>query len=143
MTDEEQLGQLEHDWMAAWQRQDRAALEALLAPDYTFTLSTNPSRTYSREEWLGQAMGGYRCRSFMFEQLSVRVLEPYAVVASRYRQEATVKGVDRSHEFFFVDVWRRAGTTWRVVARHSGWPEPASEETRRLGDRAPGATPHN
>ena len=134
MLDEQRLKELEHNWMAAWQRQDRDALEALLAPDYTFTLSTDPTRTYSREEWVNLAIGDYRCKSFSFEQIAVRIIEPYALVTSRFHQVAAVHGADRNHEFFLVDVWRRNGDTWQVVARHSAWPEPASDETRRLAE---------
>ncbi len=133
MTDDQQLKALENDWMSAWQRKDKVALESILAPDYCFTLSTDPTRSYTREEWLTQALGGYSCRSFAFDAVSVRILEPYAIVTSRYHQEASVGGVDRSHDFFLVDMWRRTGQNWQVVARHSAWPEPVSHSTQQFG----------
>ena len=132
MTDEEQLKSLEHEWMSAWQRQDRTALEAILAPDYEFVLSATPTRPYTRAEWLARALSGYSCSSFTFHSIGVRVLEPYAVVTSRYSQVASVDGADRSHEFFLVDVWRRTAHRWEVVARHSAWPEPESAAASRL-----------
>ena len=64
MTDDQQLKALENDWMSARQRKDKVALESILAPDYCFTLSTDPTRSHTQEEWLTQALGGYSCRSF-------------------------------------------------------------------------------
>src|SRR5262245_32411405 len=135
MSDEHDLMQLEQEWMEAWKRRDMAVLERLLAPDYEFVLSTNPQRVFTRAEWLGR-VNGYTCESFAFTAISARILEPYAVVRSKFKQKATVDGEDRSYEFFLVDLWRRTARTWQVVARHSAWPEPSDTSGARLGQRS-------
>ncbi|HKQ04858.1 MAG TPA: nuclear transport factor 2 family protein [Blastocatellia bacterium] len=132
MTDAEQLTQLEQHWMEAWRTKDHQTLESILAPDYTFTLSTHPQRAYSRQEWL-DLVSEYDCEWFHFEQVAVRLLEPYAVVSSRFRQRAVVRGQERSGEFFLVDVWRRVEGGWQVAARYSAWPEPMSASVEQLG----------
>ena len=125
-TDVRQLQSLSVDWMEAWKTGDSARLEALLAPDFELVVSAAPAKPLSRSEWLRLAVSGYVCRSFRYKQQNVRVLGDYAVVASVFAQEASVKGQDRSGEFFLTDLWRRYNGSWQVVARYSSKPEPVS-----------------
>lgn len=129
---EQTLSTLQHQWMEAWRQQDAAKLEAILADDFVFTLSTDPTKPYSRADWLRIALGGYTCESFAYEKMAVRLLEPYAVVSSHYIQKASIGGTDRSGRLFLTDIWRRDGETWKVVARYSAWPEPTSASTQAL-----------
>ena len=51
---------LEHAWADAVMRQDRAALERFLAPDYALVVSAAPDQPVARDAWLAQAVGPYR-----------------------------------------------------------------------------------
>ena len=53
----EEFARLEREWADAVVRQDRAALEALLAPNYTPVVSAAPDRPVPRATWLEQAVG--------------------------------------------------------------------------------------
>lgn len=125
--------------MAAWRDQDRATLERILAPDFSLVLSSDPSQPFLREAWLALAFEGYFCASFNYDSMAVQIIEPFAIVASRYRQEASVRGVDRSGQFFLTDVWRRVGSSWQVVTRYSSYPEPSGPSTHFVHEPAPGA----
>jgi SnoaL-like domain len=41
------------------------------------------------------------------------------LVLHRGRQEAIVRGADRSGSFVLTDIWRRTDGVWRVWRRHS------------------------
>ena len=125
-ADVRQLQSLSVEWMEAWKAGDIARLEAILAPEFALVVSAALSKALPRSEWLRLAVGGYVCRSFRYKQQHVRVLGEYAVVASVFEQEASVKGQDRSGEFFLTDIWRRHSGSWQVVARYSSKPEPVS-----------------
>jgi hypothetical protein len=126
---------LEQAWGEALVRQDRAALERFLAPDYTLVVSATPDQPVARDTWLAQAEGPYRIEHFRIERLRARLLADGLVAVSLlFEQRATVGGVDRSGVFFLTDIWRRGGANWEVVARYSAHPEPASASSRAVTD---------
>jgi hypothetical protein len=132
IDDSQTLTELQHRWMEAWRRRDRDTLELILAHDFALTVSTDPAKPIARADWLRLALGPYRCDSFTYQSMTVRVLGSLAIVASRYRQQASVGDADRSGEFFLTDVWRRTEASWQVVARYSSFPEPPGASGRAL-----------
>jgi len=133
MTPDEQLiRDLQQLWMEAWRQQDATTLEKILADDFVFTLSTDPTKPYSRADWLRNALGPYTCETFDYKNMAVRLLDTYAVVCSHFHQKASVGGTDRSGRFLLTDIWRRDGDTWKVIARYSSFPEPVSASTQAL-----------
>jgi hypothetical protein len=129
---------LERDWAEAVIRQDRVALERLLAPDYALIVSAAPERTVPRATWLDQAVGPYRVRAHSTAGLTARpVADGVVVVSLVLALDASVGGVDRSLTFFVVDLWRRADAAWQVVARYSARPEEASASSRAVTDPSP------
>jgi hypothetical protein len=42
-----------------------------------------------------------------------------AVVSLLLTQKATVDGVDRTGDFYEVDIWKRNGGKWQIIARYS------------------------
>lgn len=115
---------LEQEWMAAWRARDRGTLERMLAPAFILIISAQPDERFDRNAWLNQALGPYVCRSLEFRGVTVREFDGLAIFSAIARQEASVGGVDRSGEFFVVDVWQRHGSGWQVAARYSSHPEP-------------------
>ncbi len=131
-NDEQTIRDLQQRWMEAWQKNDLTTLEIILAPEFLLTLSTDPTKPMNRADWLRLALSDYRCEAFNYEKIAVRIFDGWALVGSRYRQKASVKGVDRSGEFFLTDVWRRSGDNWQVIGRYSSFPEPLSQSTEAL-----------
>ena len=124
---------LERAWAEALVRQDRAALEQFLAPDYALVVSAAPDQPVARDTWLAQALGPYRLEHFRITQLHARLLADGLVAVSLlFEQRATVGGIDRTGVFFLTDIWRRGGSRWEVVARYSARPEPASVSSRAV-----------
>jgi ketosteroid isomerase-like protein len=130
--DEQTVCDLQSQWMAAWLRRDRAALEQILAPDFALIVSARPTQPMPRQQWLEAALGSYRGTSFDYETMSIRILGDVAIVASVALQQAAIDGADRSGRFFLTDVWRRSAKSWQVVARHSSHPEPPSASAQKL-----------
>ena len=111
--------ELELHWATAIQRQDKEQLDKVfLAPDYALRISDDASRQISRADWLA-TIPIYNTRSFSIRDLEVRSFGDVAVVSHVFTQQADVNGVDRSGDFFIVDVWIRHGKDWKVSARYS------------------------
>lgn len=101
-------------------------LERILDEDFTLVLSTAPEQPVGRQAWLDLAFNGYVCQRFAYSHMAVRILGDTAVVSSLYDQRASVRGIDRSGQFFLVDVWQRREGSWKVVCRYSSKPEGGS-----------------
>lgn len=122
---------LENRFARAYQEKNFAALEALLAPEYTLTVSARPSDPIPRSEWLA-LIPKYNVRRFEIRGVQVRCLQnaragpcELAAASSINQQDADVGGQDRSGEFFIVDIWAQRSGKWMVLARYSGRTEAA------------------
>ena len=112
---ETELARLEHEWMAAWVKQDRATCERILAHD--FLLTSARGILMSKIDWLA-ALSSFICTSFSWEQLLVRPYGDTAIVHIRANQQAAVAGQDWSGVFLITDVWVKRNDQWQVVSRH-------------------------
>lgn len=119
-TDEQRLLELQVAWMDAWQRQDRQALEAILAPEFALT-SARTDQLVDRAEWLGM-LDRVKNESFLYSDFRIDVFGDAAVVRSRLTQVATVDDQRWDATFMLTDVWIRRDDRWQVVARHSSSP---------------------
>jgi hypothetical protein len=120
MTDEQVLTDLQVAWMDAWRRQDRGALEAILAPEFTLT-SARTDQIVDRAEWLGM-LDRVKNESFEYTDFRIDVFGDAAVVRSRLTQVARVDDQPWDATFMLTDVWIRRQGRWQVVARHSSSP---------------------
>jgi len=107
-------------WMDAWRRQDREALEAILAPEFTLT-SARTDQIADRATWLGM-LDRVKNESFEYSDFRIDVFGDAAVVKSRLSQVARVDDEPWNATFMLTDVWIRRGGRWQVVARHSSTP---------------------
>ncbi len=113
---EEEILRRANEWMEAVRQKDIEALESMLAREYM--LQAPGIGRMPRDQWLG-AIDVYDIRSFEFDDVQVHIYESTAVMRSRYTQEATYQGGDRSAEFLVTDVWNRRDGRWQVVTRHT------------------------
>ena len=121
MTKEEQeLIDLQVAWMDAWRRHDRAALEGILAPEFTLT-SARTDQIADRATWL-KMLDRVKNESFEYSDFRIDIFRDAAVVRSRLSQVASVDGRPWNASFMLTDVWIRRNGTWQVVARHSSNP---------------------
>lgn len=131
-ADERAIKGLQQEWMDAWVQQDRAKIETILAPDYTLTVSSMPSRPITREQWIGM-LPRYTAKGFEYRDMRVRAFGDVAVVSSIGQAiGAQVDGADRSFPFFLTDVWTKRDGRWQVSARYSSMPEQGTESSKAM-----------
>ena len=115
---EEELFDLEVEFMEAVKRRDVTYLDGVLGGNFVLTTGRSGAEIRSREEWLEVTRNRYWIESFDFEWLRVETYDETAVVRSRYRQSATMDGQDRSSAYLMTDVWIRREGAWHLVTRH-------------------------
>lgn len=117
---------LENTFARAYQEKNLPALEAILGPEYTLTVSARPGNPVKRAQWLA-LIPNYNVRGFDIHDVQVQCLQfdaqrtcELAAVSSINKQQADVGGQDRSGEFFIVDIWAHQKANWVVLSRYSG-----------------------
>ncbi len=114
---EAELRELTDAWVDAVARRDVDTLEALLAPEFTFT--TGHRGTLGRAEWLETTRARYVVDEHELEEIAVDVFPAAAVVRSRLRQRGSMDGERRDLTYLLTDTWVRRDGRWQAVARHS------------------------
>jgi ketosteroid isomerase-like protein len=106
------------DYDAAWNRRDRADVDAALAPDYAYFSSTG--RVVTREETLGFLTSPeYRLDAAERSEVRVTHASPHAaVVSSRWRGHGSWEGEVFDDDQRCSLVLRRSGERWRILAEH-------------------------
>lgn len=114
---EQQLGE-------AAMHMDTKALERLVGAEYTLRVGDAPEESYSRVPWMDSLRPGnphpYKVESFHEQYYAARRLtDNLAVVSLLLTQKAIYSGGDRSGDFYLVDVWKKTGDNWQIIARYS------------------------
>jgi ketosteroid isomerase-like protein len=115
---EEELFELETEFMEAVKRRDVNYLDQALGERFVLTTGRPGAEVRSRQEWLRATRESYRIESFGFEWVRVETYGDAAVVRSRYRQKAAMDGMDRTGAYLMTDVWVRREGKWLLVTRH-------------------------
>jgi hypothetical protein len=115
---QELFRKLENDWIQATQRKDQAALDSILAPEFTVSSSESPENPLSRADWIQRALTGYDIRSYEQRSMVIRAFVGVAVVSFVQSQKATLDGKDRSGDYMIVDLWEASHNKWQVSARY-------------------------
>src|SRR4029078_8260205 len=103
--------------------QDRAALEKVLAPDFTLVVATAPHYHFDRENWIDLAVGPYRCSRLLYENVQFHRLSADIIAMSAIAdQDAALGREDRSGRFFVSDLLKKNGSSWQISARYSSPP---------------------
>ncbi len=118
------------DWMNAWKAKDTALLHKILAPEFRLLSMVNGELvTTSREKWLSNGPY-YILKNFRYYDFDIRIYGNTAIVQSKYDQEATLNGQDRSGTFQITDIWEKNKIGWQVVHRHTNLKtKPPSEQS--------------
>jgi ketosteroid isomerase-like protein len=119
---EQELVKLENEWARAWQQPDPAALETLLADDFTLTSSRSKGEVTNKRQYIDSTLKLVRGDGYSFEKMSVRLYGETAVINAYFQQSATFAGRDWSGDFLLTDVWVKRDGRWQVVARHASRP---------------------
>ena len=69
---------------------------------------------------MGQPSERYKIESLEQRYYAARKLaDDFAALSFLLTQKASRDGQDRSGDFYVVDVWRKRGDRWQVIARYS------------------------
>lgn len=113
-----ELEALNAQWLNAYVSRDRAALEAVLAPDFlAFRAGGGVS---DRDALLNGATGpgGRSVKAIAWENLTIRVFGDTAVVAARSLLTRERDGQDVVSANEYADVYVRRDGRWQAVAAH-------------------------
>jgi ketosteroid isomerase-like protein len=113
----QEIEQLANDWMTAVAKRDAATLEQILADE--FRLAAGVGMFVDRAMWLEMTMQAIEVESFAYTDVTVRTYGEVAIMQSRWRQQARLRGNDWSGEGLLTDIWVWRDGRWQVVARHS------------------------
>ena len=98
---------------------DTKTMERIVSPEFTQRVSDAPERSLPRSLW-GQPTDRYKIGSIDGRHHAARKLsEDLAVVSWLLTQRATCEGRDRSGDFYVVDIWKKSGERWQLIARYS------------------------
>jgi len=109
---------LERDWIQAAQRRDEAALNSILAPEFTVLSAESPETPLPRADWIQRALTGYDIHSYSHRGMVIRAFLGVAVVSFVQSQEATFNGRDCSGDYLVVDLWEANHNKWQASARY-------------------------
>jgi hypothetical protein len=98
---------------------DAKTMERLVSPEFTQRVSDAPERSLPRSLW-GQPSGRYKIELIEGHHYAARKLsDDLAVVSWLLTQRASAEGRDRSGDFYVVDIWKKNGDRWQMIARYS------------------------
>ncbi len=113
-NDEEQVMQLEGNLIAAFRRNDAAALDQIMADDFVFTDPRGASITKGR--WLEElASGAFAFESVEIEGMHVRLAGEAALVTGLITLKARSQGGGYNGQFGVVDVYMKREGRWQLA----------------------------
>jgi ketosteroid isomerase-like protein len=116
------VAQLERDWANAIVKKDVAALERLIADDFSGT-SSNGQR-YTKAEAIEDIKSGtYVAERMDLDNVNVRVYGDTAVVTLGQIEKSKYGNEECSGRYLFTNVWVKRNGEWQAVASH-GTPSP-------------------
>lgn len=108
---------LEKQLLEAVQRKDNAALKGLLTDD--FAVRMPDADPMAADEWIDSVMSkDFNLKSFLVRQVDAVDLGDAAIVKFDRVQQSTLKGQNDGGEFYVVDIWRKAGDSWKLSDRY-------------------------
>lgn len=108
------ITRLEHEWVAAIVKKDAAAIDRLLADDFS---GTTEDTIYSKADAIEDVKTGTH-ESLDLDNIKVRIFGDTAVVTMDQNEKSRHGDTDFSGHYLFTDVWARKNGQWVAVASH-------------------------
>lgn len=115
VTDERQILALEQAWVRALETEDRAALERIVASDFTFI---EPDGSFlTRDAYLtDRANNPAETHSFEASEMVVRILGATALVTGLSTIEESLAGKRYKYKLRWKEMWVKRSGSWQVLA---------------------------
>jgi Domain of unknown function (DUF4440) len=96
-----------------------AAVDTMLAEDFEMRVASMPGNPTPRAEWIKLSLGK-PASHFRIEQMAVHDLGDVSTVS--FLQAGVAPGGRRepARDIAIVDVWKRAGDSWKLAIRYAG-----------------------
>ena len=118
INDEQQVRQLEHEWIEAFLRGDTETLDRILADDFIFT--DPEGRLLTKAEWIADvASGEVTFESVHIDDLQVRMYGDAAVANGRVTVKARSKEGGFDGRYCYTDMYVKRGGRWQAVAEQA------------------------
>lgn len=117
-SDQENLMKLEHDWDAAFRRNDAAFVERLLADEFIVTYDDGTRADKKRELEIA-ATFNQNVESSALDDFIIRIFGNTAVVWFRLRLTGLMQGKRTELTFRLTDVWIMRDGRWQCVSSQS------------------------
>ena len=112
---EQEIRSLQHRLIDAYVHRDLAALQEMLAEDYTFVESHG--RVLHKPDLMQNFGSGDRVlTSYVIDDDHVTIYGDAAVMTYHYRTKERYRGQDQSGDFRMIRVFARRSNTWQMVA---------------------------
>jgi len=115
--DEQELIDLENDWLQAFFKNDGAFADRFLADDYMGTDEHGDVKTKAQEIAEIRA-GAHLSTSGVLDNIRVRVYGDAAVVTGRRIMKGLFQGKEFRSPYLWTDIFIKHGGRWQCVASH-------------------------
>ena len=118
ISDEQQVRQLEHEWIDAFRRGDTETLDRILADDFIFT--DPEGKLLTKAEWMADMTSGeLTFESIYIDALQVRMYGDAAVANGRVTVKAQSKEGGFNGQYCYTDKYVKRGGRWQAVAEQA------------------------
>jgi hypothetical protein len=112
-----ELERLNHAWLEAWLARDVAAIEGMMAPEYTYVAPNG--RVMDRERILAIVRSpGYRLDRATGSDVHITQLEDSAIVLRRSQSSGSYDGQAFTEDHRCTSVWLRRRGAWQLAWEH-------------------------
>jgi len=112
------LIQLENEWMQAMMKRDRPRLEELLAPEFTVTgMKYFDSAAVTRNMWMYNTLHDFKIDSVHFIRVKATIIDEIGIVKAHFYWSGFYDGHRFSDSTSFVDTWIKRYSGWQVASR--------------------------
>ena len=111
---EQELRQMNDDWVKALVRADRVTLDRIMADDFCFAY---PMEGDDKSQFIGDVVSGdVLVESLTRENVSVRIWGDTAVLTGKDSASWSYKGRDFSGHYKIVHIYSRRNDNWQLVS---------------------------
>ncbi len=109
---------LESDFIEALKKRDAAALDVLLAQDFTPVGINMNEKAADKQHFIEWALKSFQLKTYVIENTSVQAFPGASVVTTIYKRQASIANVPSDGDFVMTDVWVKRDNRWQAVSHH-------------------------